>query len=119
MTNFQTQQDFRNKYRIEPCDYATQDPNMTASKDAHAHPPDVRHVVEVPLDVPAQRLGHALAERGVRAAPVAEGEAHDLPLGEDGQHDAALHADGDDDDHDGAGELLSRHGWWRMEGRLD
>ena len=87
--------------------------------DRRPCPPDVRHVVEVPLDVPAQRLGHALAERGVRAAPVAEGEAHDLPLGEDGQHDAALHADGDDDDHDGAGELLSRHGWWRMEGRLD
>ena len=46
----------------------------------------------------------------MRAAPVAEGEAHDLPFGEDGEHDAALHADGDDDHHDGAGELLGRHG---------
>ena len=74
------------------------------------HSPDVWNVVEVALDVPAQRLRHALSERSVRAAPVAEGEAHDLPLGEDGEHDAALHADGDDDHHDGAGELLGRHG---------
>ena len=86
-----------------------------------ARAPDVGHVVEVALDVPAQRLGHALAERGVRAAPVPECEAHDLALGEDGEHDAALHADGDDDHHDGAGELLGWHGGGEeggKEGRL-
>ena len=86
--------------------YAVQDIDFLSYEDS----PDVWNVVEVALDVPAQRLRHALPERSVRAAPVAEGEAHDLPLGEDGEHDAALHADGDDDHHDGAGELLGRHG---------
>ena len=33
-----------------------------------------------------------------------------LAFGEDGEHDAALHPDGDDDHHDGARELLGRHG---------
>ena len=50
-----------------------------------------------------------LSHTCVRPPPVPEREPHDLPLGEDEEHDAALDAHGDDDDHDGAGQLLGGH----------